>query len=193
MYGLRMMAIREIENSVCTGGANCLYAQERVILVFPSCAPTGEINTNITLEWVHKQFITSIHTLFLFLTRQNESTNDDKTMIFIHRLRDSLARFTFYRWRHNRSLMTSQWPDTCDTITRIVISNLLDTVFIHGDIVMADRVRNEPIRTPRDNCFRWSHLNLLMGYPSAAENHSGTLLRGLHGNPLLINYFINID
>ena len=30
--------------------------------------------------------------------------------------------------------MTSQWPDNCDAITWIVISNSLDIDFIHGDI-----------------------------------------------------------
>ena len=30
--------------------------------------------------------------------------------------------------------MTSQWPDNCDAITRIVIFNSLDIDFIHGDI-----------------------------------------------------------
>ena len=42
--------------------------------------------------------------------------------------------FFFCWWRHNRLLMTSQWPDNGDAITRIVISNSLDIDFIHGDI-----------------------------------------------------------
>ena len=37
--------------------------------------------------------------------------------------------------------MTSQWPDNCDAITWIVISNSLDIDFIHGDIHAAGRVR----------------------------------------------------
>ena len=57
-----------------------------------------------------------------------------KTTIFTHRLRVSLARFSFCWWRHNRLLMTSQWPDNCDTIMWIVISNSLDIDCIHGDI-----------------------------------------------------------
>ena len=51
-----------------------------------------------------------------------------------HRRRVSPARFSFCWWRHNRLLMTSQWPDNCDAITWIVISNSLDIDFIHGDI-----------------------------------------------------------
>ena len=31
--------------------------------------------------------------------------------------------FSFCWWRHNQLLMTSQWPDICDPITWIVISN----------------------------------------------------------------------
>ena len=57
-----------------------------------------------------------------------------KTTIFTHRPRVSLARFSFCWWRHNQLLMTSQWPDNCDMITWIMISNSLDIDFIHGDI-----------------------------------------------------------
>ena len=57
-----------------------------------------------------------------------------KTMIFTHHPRVSLARLWFCWWRHNQLLMTSQWPDNHDAITWIVISNSLDTDFIHGDI-----------------------------------------------------------
>ena len=71
--------------------------------------------------------------IILFLTRHNESINDDKTTIFSHRPRVSLIRFSFC-WCHNRLLMTSQWPDNCDAITWIVLSNSLDIDFVHGDI-----------------------------------------------------------
>ena len=57
-----------------------------------------------------------------------------KTTIFPHRPHVSLTRFSFCLWRHNRLLITSQWPDNCDAITWIVISNSLDIDFIHGDI-----------------------------------------------------------
>ena len=71
--------------------------------------------------------------IILFLTRHNESMNDDNTTIFTHRTRVSVAR-SFCLSRHNRLLMTSQWPNNCDAITWIVISNSLDIPFIHGDI-----------------------------------------------------------
>ena len=57
-----------------------------------------------------------------------------KTTTFTHRPRGSLAQFSFCWWHHNRLLMTSQWPDYCDAITWIMISNSLDIDFIHGDI-----------------------------------------------------------
>ena len=57
-----------------------------------------------------------------------------KTTSFTHRPRVALARFSFCWWRHNRLLMTSQWPDNCHAITWVVISNSLDIDFIHGDI-----------------------------------------------------------
>ena len=37
-------------------------------------------------------------------------------------------------WRHSRLWMTSQWSDNCEAITWIMISNLLDITFIHGNI-----------------------------------------------------------
>ena len=55
-----------------------------------------------------------------------------KTMISTHRPRVSLTRFTFLWWRHNRLLTTL--PNYCDVITWILISNSLDTDFIHSDI-----------------------------------------------------------
>ena len=57
-----------------------------------------------------------------------------KTKSFTHHPHVSLAWFSFCWWRHNRLLMTSQWPDNCDEITWIMISNSLDINFIHVDI-----------------------------------------------------------
>ena len=57
-----------------------------------------------------------------------------KTTSFTHRPRVSLARFSFCWWRHNRLLMTSQWPDNCDATTWVMISTSLDIDFIHGDV-----------------------------------------------------------
>ena len=56
------------------------------------------------------------------------------SVLFTHCLFVSIAWFTFCRWGHNRLLMTSQWPDSCDVITWKGISNSLDIDFIHGDI-----------------------------------------------------------
>ena len=95
---------------------------------------TREINTKITLEWAQKQFVTRVHTLFYFLHDTTNPWITIKTTIFTHRPRVSLARLSFCWWRHNRLPMTSQWPDNCDAITWIVISNSLDIDFIHGDI-----------------------------------------------------------
>ena len=101
---------------------------------FPSCAATREINTKITLEWAHKQFVTRVHTLFYFLHDIANPLMTLKTRIFTHHPRVSIARFTFCWKRHNRLAMTSQWPDNCDANTWQVISDSLDIDFIHGDI-----------------------------------------------------------
>ena len=87
-------------------------------------------NTRVSAETVHHESTYII----LFLTRHNESLNDDKTTIFTHRPRVSLAQFSFCWWRHKQLLITSRWPDHCDEITWIMISNSLDIDFIHGDI-----------------------------------------------------------
>ena len=97
---------------------------------FPSSVAVREINTKITLEWGHKQFVTRVHTLFHFL---HDITNK-KMMLQTHHPRVSLTRFTLCWWRHNRLVMTSQWPDDCDANTWQVISNSLDIDFIQGNI-----------------------------------------------------------
>ena len=101
---------------------------------FPSCEATREINIKITLVWVQKQLDTRIHTLFYFLHDINNPYMMIKTTIFTHRPHVSLTLFSFCWWCHNPLLMTSQWPDNCDAITWIVISNSLDIDFIHRDI-----------------------------------------------------------
>ena len=112
-----------------------LYAHERVILVFISrVAQFGnkhqKNNPRVSAETVRHE---STYIIVL-LTRHNESIHDDRTRIFTHRPRVSLARCTFCWWRHNRLVMTSKWPDNCDANTWQVISNSLDIDFIHGDI-----------------------------------------------------------
>ena len=69
-----------------------------------------------------------------FLTRHNESIKDNKTTIFTLHSRVSLVRFSFCWSRHNRLLMTSQWPDNCEAITWIGILNSLHIDYIHGNI-----------------------------------------------------------
>ena len=96
---------------------------------FPSWAATREMNTKITIEWAHKQFFTRVYTLFNFA---HDVRNPQMTIR--HRFCVSLDRLTFCWWRHNRLLMTSQWPDHCAAITWKVISSSLNIDFIHGDI-----------------------------------------------------------
>ena len=101
---------------------------------FPICEATREINTKITPEWAQKQFVTRVQTLSYFLRDITNPWTTIKTTIFTHHHRVSLALLSLCRWRHNRLLMVSQWPDNCYAITWIVISNSLDIYFIHGDI-----------------------------------------------------------
>ena len=121
----RAVSCYYIENYVCTRVTNRFSAHERVILVFILQSSEGnkyQNNTRVSAE----KFRHESTYIILFLTRHNESINEYKTTSFTHRPRVSHARFSFCWWRHNRLLMTSQWPDNCDAITWIVISNSLD-------------------------------------------------------------------
>ena len=90
-------------------------------------------STKITLEWGQEQFITRVHALFYFFHNITNTEITIKMRIFTHHPSVSLAQFCCW-WHHNWLLMTSQWPDNCNAIVRIVISNSLDIDFIHSDI-----------------------------------------------------------
>ena len=112
-----------IDNNVCTIVRNCFSAHERVIMVVISRVAkqrgnTHQNNTGLSTETVRHESAYII----LFLTRHSKwrYKND--------------ASFSFCWWRHNRLLMTSQWPDNGDAITWIVISNSLYVDYIHGNI-----------------------------------------------------------
>ena len=120
--------------------------------LFPElCSNEGQKHQNNTRvsAWTVRHKSTYI---ILFFTRHNESKNDTKATIFIHHPRVSLARFTLCWWRHNRSAMTSQWPDHCDANTWQVISNSLVIDFIHGDI--HDRSCKKPSYWNRNSYYK---------------------------------------
>ena len=125
-----------IENNVCVLKWRTVSVLTRGLFwcLFPELRSNDgnkhQNNTRVSAETVGRKSTYIIS----FLTRHNESINNDKTTIFTHCSRVSLTWFSFCWWRHNRSLMTSQWLDNCDAVTRIMISNSLDINFIHGDI-----------------------------------------------------------
>ena len=131
-----MLAPWTLLSGVCTQVTNCFSAHERVIfgVYFLSCKATWEINTKITLVWAQKQFVTRVHAISYFLHDMTNPWMMIKMTIFTHHSRVSLTRFSFCWWRHNRLLITSQWPDNCDATTWIMISNSLDINFIHSNI-----------------------------------------------------------
>ena len=110
---------------------------------FPKCEATRETNTKITLEWAQKRFV--LHDITNLWTTI-------KTTSCTHRPLVSFARFSFCWWCHNRLLMTSQWPDHCDAITWIMISNSLDidlfmAIFTFGRVRKSGDVRNGWVMT----------------------------------------------
>ena len=94
------------------------------------CKATREINTKITLQWAQEQFVMRVQKLFYFLHDITRPQMMIKMTIFTHHPRVSLAQFSFCWWCHSQLLMTSQWPDNCDVIMLIVLSNSLDIDFI---------------------------------------------------------------
>ena len=56
-----------IQDDVWVWVANCFCTHKRVGVYFPHRFATWDINTKITLSWVHKQFVMALHTLFYFL------------------------------------------------------------------------------------------------------------------------------
>ena len=86
-------------------------------------------NTRVSAETVHH---VSTY-IILFPTTHNESINDDKNDD-LYTSPPCLTQFSFCWWRHNQLLMMSQWPDNCEAITWIMISNSLDIDFIRDDI-----------------------------------------------------------
>ena len=134
--------LKYIKNNACNSySSDELFLRSRdgyFGVYFPSCEATREINTKITLEWMHKQFVTWVYTLFHFLHDITNLWMAIKTMIFTHQPRVSLVRFTFCWWRHNRLLRTFQLPYNCDAITWIMISNSI----VFTAIFMAGHVRN---------------------------------------------------
>ena len=146
----------------------------------PSCAATREINTKITLEWAHKQFVTRVHTLFYFLHDMTNPKITLKTRIFTHHARIMPARFTLSWWRHSRLVMTSQWPD--QVITRL-ISILFTAIFTAG------RVRKSILFKP------WC-VNVILGVTFVSQVISSQDTNvWLHSDRLfwLITATINVD
>ena len=77
---------------------------------FPSCAATREINTKITLEWAHKQFVTRVHKLCYLLHDITNPKITLKTRIFTSSPCLTRSLYTL--------LMTSQSIDDDVTMTR---------------------------------------------------------------------------
>ena len=124
-----------IEQCMYSSGERFMSSEEDYFCVYlPSSEATREINTKITLKWVHLTVHHESTYIVLFFTWNNKSINYEKNekKIFTQLTSVSLFLFTFCWWRHNRLLMTSQWPDNCVRITQTVIYNSLDIDFIHS-------------------------------------------------------------
>ena len=96
-------------------------------------------NTWVRAETVRHE---STYIIILFLTRHNKYIMTIKTTIFTHCIHVSLTQFLFCWWHHNRLLMTSQWPDNCDAIMWIVISNTISISILFTMIFTAGHARN---------------------------------------------------
>ena len=81
-----------IENSVLTGVSHCLCSRKRVISVIITrvVKQKSEMNSGVTLKWVNKEFVWTIHTLVYFL-KILWFQHYDQNKIWIHQLLDSLV------------------------------------------------------------------------------------------------------
>ena len=121
----------------CSRVMNCLCAHDRVILIFISLVVKhrGQINTEITFEWVHKKFVKRVHMNYFISYTTHETISDDENCD-PHTSLPFSAPFclcsvndvTIERWWRNN------YPHKCDATKWQVISNSLYIDFIHGDI-----------------------------------------------------------
>ena len=88
------------------------------------------MRSRTSIAWAHIK-ITNVFILYLQIWIMNAilRLENDRQCFGV-----SLASFSFCWLRHNRLLMMSQWPENCDAITWIMISNSLDIDFIHSGI-----------------------------------------------------------
>ena len=132
-----------------------------------------QTNTRVSAETVRYE---STYIIFNFLHDKTDPKMMIKTTIFTHHPRVSLARFSFSCWRHNRMLMRSLWPDSCDAITWIMISSSLDIDFIHGDI-------------PRRPCKNKHFVIIFYLYSAPNPNQRQGLVRVDNTTLRVCNYF----
>ena len=114
--------------------ASMTYALLSVILV---CEATREINTKITLEWVDKQCVMTVQTLFYFLRniinpymtmkRRSSHTSSMSSSLCL-RSADDITIYCW--WLHNAITQ----HENCDTSTWRAISNSLEIDFMHCQI-----------------------------------------------------------
>ena len=112
----------------------------------PSCEVTREPNSKIMLEWVRKQFVRYESTyIFLFLTRHDLSTNDDKNDDF-HTSSLFLTRSFYVLVMTSQSVfddVTNALRDTTTIVTRVREKRCLTCwiLILFTAILTAGRVR----------------------------------------------------
>ena len=118
-------------NVVWTEVANCLCTHE---CLFQSC----EGNINITLKWEHKQFVTTVYTLFIYLFYLLHNITRSymiiKETISTCRLRVPLSLSDYVLGMTSHSI--AQYiigPNNCYASMSEVLSYLLDIRLIHAD------------------------------------------------------------
>ena len=112
----------------------CSQATAIFGVYFPSCKAMREINTKITLEWVHKQFIMRVVTSFHFLHMMNDDENDN-----LHTLTLWFTHSVYIQLMTSQSIANDVTKcfvqcNNCDMHMWKEISNSLDINVIHGHI-----------------------------------------------------------
>ena len=142
------LIIQEIESNVWTGMVSCFYVHLSANVVFISLLRYSMvIEPEITLEWAQKQFVMTVNTLFLFLSRHHEPIND-------YRNDDIDTSFPYLTRFVHVLLMTidcalHNGTGDCHAVTWKVISNPLDISILFTATFITGRVN-----------IRWYHFDV---------------------------------
>ena len=123
---------------------------------FPRCCATREINTKITLSWVHKQFATRVHTLISIYHHCGQTLTIDHMLLecaLVQQCRDE------YYTVDSLNALFETIPETC------IVEFLREAGFFH--LIWCNLLTS----TSPQTCTIWSDLSNYLVNESNPETH----------------------